>query len=343
MPWYLQCRLTLCAALGQAFGPPPSDDALGDFNKHVEQITDKLSPGNFINERMEVCWHPGALCDFNARLQVVQPVRRQYKRSPRCGVQAQMRDMMCSNGQQIALGLAAAAVYSTVFHELKQQAKRHTQKHRWTAFSAITLDECTKAASLTATVCAQASWNSGAILDGCDAADWLLRPRARHAATRLDTVLSVVLPIERCAAAGPVRGWWGVDAAAPACVQGCDFRYVASPWLGSVGVSACIQLPSPCYGEGSSPALPGGRSQQRVLARAQQVVTRAQQVVLARVCMPGSGAHPATLWKCVRGITQIGLKVCDAWPCNGREEENTDWRGAHAGVFDAFCCRMRID
>jgi len=113
-----------------------------------------------------------------------------------------------------------------------------------------------------------------------------------------------------------------VDAAAPACVQGCDFRYVASPWLGSVGVSACIQLPSPCYGEGSSPA---------------------QQVVLARVCMPGSGAHPATLWKCVRGITQNGLKVCDAWPCNGREEENTDWRGAHAGVFDAFCCRMRID
>ena len=50
----MQC-LTLGAPLEQAFGPPPSDDALGDFNKHVEQITGKLSPGNFINERMEVC------------------------------------------------------------------------------------------------------------------------------------------------------------------------------------------------------------------------------------------------------------------------------------------------
>ena len=67
----------------------------------------------------------------------MQPVRRQYERPPRRGVQAQMRDMMCSNGQQIALGLAAAALYSTEFHELKQQAKRHTHKHRWTAFSAV--------------------------------------------------------------------------------------------------------------------------------------------------------------------------------------------------------------
>ena len=84
-----------------------------------------------------MCWSSIAGYDFNARLQVVQPMRGQYKRSPWRGVQAQMRDMMCSNGQQIALGLAAAAVYSTVFHELKQQAKRHTQKHRWTAFLII--------------------------------------------------------------------------------------------------------------------------------------------------------------------------------------------------------------
>ena len=39
----------------QVFGPPP-DGALTELNKHVEKISERLSPGNFINEKMEVCW-----------------------------------------------------------------------------------------------------------------------------------------------------------------------------------------------------------------------------------------------------------------------------------------------
>jgi hypothetical protein len=173
---------------------------------------------------------------------------------------------------------------------------------------------CTEAATLTASVCAQARWNSGSIFDGRNAADWLLRPRARHAATRLGAVLSVVLLTEGCAAAGAVRGWWGVDAAAPACVQGCEFRCVASPWLGSVGVSACIQLPN---------HVTESVAHQRCQAVGLSSVCRRER---SKLCSPVSAcqAQAPTLLlcgsACVRGITQVGLKVCDAWPCNGREE-----------------------
>lgn len=38
--------------------------------------------------------------------------------------------MMLSNGQQIALGLVAAACYCSAFHHLKDFVKRRTEKHR---------------------------------------------------------------------------------------------------------------------------------------------------------------------------------------------------------------------
>ncbi|KAK9820839.1 hypothetical protein WJX81_003908, partial [Elliptochloris bilobata] len=41
-----------------------------------------------------------------------------------------VKDMMLSNGPQIAMGLAAAAVYCSAFHHLKDFAKRRTEKHR---------------------------------------------------------------------------------------------------------------------------------------------------------------------------------------------------------------------
>lgn len=37
---------------------------------------------------------------------------------------------MNSNGQQIVLGLVAAAAYSAAFHHIKDFAKRRTEKHR---------------------------------------------------------------------------------------------------------------------------------------------------------------------------------------------------------------------
>ncbi len=41
----------------QVFSPSPSNGAIKELNKHVERIGEnfeRLSPGNFINEKMEV-------------------------------------------------------------------------------------------------------------------------------------------------------------------------------------------------------------------------------------------------------------------------------------------------
>lgn len=44
--------------------------------------------------------------------------------------QESVREMMTSNGSQIALGLVAAACYCSAFHHLKDFVKRRTEKHR---------------------------------------------------------------------------------------------------------------------------------------------------------------------------------------------------------------------
>lgn len=44
----------------QVFAPSPSEGAIEELNKHVEKIGEnfgRLSPGHFINEKMEV-WAP---------------------------------------------------------------------------------------------------------------------------------------------------------------------------------------------------------------------------------------------------------------------------------------------
>lgn len=44
----------------QVFAPSPSDGAIEEFNKHVERFGErfeKMSPSNFINEKMEVGHH----------------------------------------------------------------------------------------------------------------------------------------------------------------------------------------------------------------------------------------------------------------------------------------------